>query len=226
MIFSSITHKQRLQIVAPRIHVQQTVTFLVQGFQRQQQLIQEEENAKSLSLQKKKKKKARETRKKIEAIEAAERAQFEAAQEALSGRSLIDADPKAEAERVTEAARLETERKAEAEAARLETETETEKAELTKADWVLRVAEAQQEWAAAQPGARVVDGRIVVPHFETEKESSIGGISTCIVCFTHDKTHLAFPCGHQCVCEECSKAMHRCPYCREDVVGWTQVRMA
>ena len=185
------------------------MTFLVQGFQRQQQLIQEEENAKSLSLQKKKKKKARETRKKIEAIEAAERAQFETLR------------LEKEMQRCASIAlRLEKEMADKAEAARLESEKaealESEKAEAE------RMAEA----------ARVVDGRIVVPHLDSsssvlaEKESSIGGMSTCIVCFTHDKTHLAFPCGHQCVCEECSKAMHRCPYCREDVVGWTQVRMA
>ena len=48
----------------------------------------------------------------------------------------------------------------------------------------------------------------------------------CIVCMTGDKTHLAFPCGHQCICEECSKAICKCPICRADVVGWTQVRIA
>ena len=31
-------------------------------------------------------------------------------------------------------------------------------------------------------------------------ESTIGGTTTCIVCFTNPKTHLAAPCGQQCAC--------------------------
>ena len=57
-------------------------------------------------------------------------------------------------------------------------------------------------------------------------ESTIGGETTCIVCFTNPKTHLAAPCGHQCACAECSAKMHECPVCRTPVQMWMQVRVA
>ena len=62
-------------------------------------------------------------------------------------------------------------------------------------------------------------GRHAVP------ESSIGGETTCIVCFANPKTHLAAPCGHQCACGPCSKLMQVCPYCRAPVQLWVQHRM-
>jgi hypothetical protein len=55
--------------------------------------------------------------------------------------------------------------------------------------------------------------------------SSEGGETTCIICFTNPKTHLAAPCGHQCACEACSRKMHTCPYCREPVVMWVKTRV-
>ena len=54
-------------------------------------------------------------------------------------------------------------------------------------------------------------------------ESSIGGQSTCIICFEGEKTHLAAPCGHQCVCGPCSSTLKTCPYCRADVGAWVQL---
>ena len=57
-------------------------------------------------------------------------------------------------------------------------------------------------------------------------ESTIGGQSTCIICFTNPKTHLAAPCGHQCACADCSAQMHECPVCRTPVQMWMQVRVA
>jgi hypothetical protein len=55
-------------------------------------------------------------------------------------------------------------------------------------------------------------------------ESSIGGQTTCIVCFTNPKTHVAVPCFHQCVCANCAARpeMRKCPYCREPVMMWKQ----
>merc|ERR1711871_259497 len=47
--------------------------------------------------------------------------------------------------------------------------------------------------------------------------STLGGEMTCIVCFEAPKTHLAFPCGHRCVCEGCSQLepiARQCPVCR------------
>ena len=57
-------------------------------------------------------------------------------------------------------------------------------------------------------------------------ESTIGGQSTCIVCFTNPKSHLAAPCGHQCACGACSSQMQKCPVCRGPVQMWIHVRVA
>ena len=49
---------------------------------------------------------------------------------------------------------------------------------------------------------------------------------TCIVCFDAPKTHLATPCGHQCVCAECASKLGKiCPYCREEVYMWVKQRL-
>ena len=62
-------------------------------------------------------------------------------------------------------------------------------------------------------------GRAAIP------ESTMGGETTCIVCFTRPKTHVAGPCGHQCVCGPCSDRLQLCPYCREPVVMWIATRI-
>ena len=51
-------------------------------------------------------------------------------------------------------------------------------------------------------------------------ESSLGGETTCIVCFDAPKSHMAFPCWHTCACGPCSKKMDACPYCRTHVEMW------
>ena len=57
-------------------------------------------------------------------------------------------------------------------------------------------------------------------------ESTLGGETTCIVCFTNPKTHLATPCFHQCVCAECAAKLDKCPVCRSVVRDWGCVRIA
>ena len=54
-------------------------------------------------------------------------------------------------------------------------------------------------------------------------ESTLGGETTCIVCFDAPKSHMAFPCCHRCVCGPCSengKINSQCPYCRAAVTQW------
>ncbi|EOD32323.1 hypothetical protein EMIHUDRAFT_231082 [Emiliania huxleyi CCMP1516] len=51
-------------------------------------------------------------------------------------------------------------------------------------------------------------------------ESTMGGETTCIVCFARVKSHAAVPCGHLCACGPCSELMRECPYCREPVMMW------
>ena len=66
-------------------------------------------------------------------------------------------------------------------------------------------------------------------NFSTDRpeapESSMGGETTCIVCFVNPKSHLAVPCGHICVCGDCSARMNGCPYCRATVREWVLIRM-
>jgi hypothetical protein len=63
-------------------------------------------------------------------------------------------------------------------------------------------------------------GRPVVP------ESTIGGQTTCIICFVNPKSHAAVPCGHQCACGECAAQMNECPVCRNPVREWFHIRVA
>ena len=56
-------------------------------------------------------------------------------------------------------------------------------------------------------------------------ESTIGGQSTCIICFTNSKSHVAVPCGHQCACDHCSAQMQECPVCRRLVQTWVHVHV-
>ena len=63
-------------------------------------------------------------------------------------------------------------------------------------------------------------GRRAVP------ESTIGGQTTCIVCFVNPKSHIAVPCGHQCACGDCAAKMNECPVCRNPAREWMQVRVA
>ena len=60
-------------------------------------------------------------------------------------------------------------------------------------------------------------------------ESTVGGQSTCIICFTNIKSHIAVPCGHQCACGDCSAQMKECPVCRIPLLPaqmWMRVRVA
>eukprot|EP00964_Phaeocystis_antarctica_P009681 scaffold5276_cov55-Phaeocystis_antarctica.AAC.2 len=57
-------------------------------------------------------------------------------------------------------------------------------------------------------------------------ESTIGGQTTCTVCFANPKSHVAVPCGHQCACGDCSAKMKECPICRSAVHMWMHVRVA
>ena len=68
--------------------------------------------------------------------------------------------------------------------------------------------------------AKLDTGRPEVP------ESTIGGQTTCIICFINPKSHAAVPCGHQCACGDCSAQMKECPVCRSPALMWMHVRVA
>jgi FKBP-type peptidyl-prolyl cis-trans isomerase len=85
---------------------------------------------------------------------------------------------------------------------------------------VFSPGEAQQPPAAVSLANTTLDtGRPGVP------ESTLGGETTCIVCFVNPKTHLAVPCGHISACEQCSTAMESCPYCRAPASMWIHARV-
>ena len=67
--------------------------------------------------------------------------------------------------------------------------------------------------SAATPAPPAVAAAKHVDEDETE----------CVVCLDRTRTHAFVPCGHMCVCEECSAAVmdaaeQRCPVCRADVM--------
>ena len=64
-----------------------------------------------------------------------------------------------------------------------------------------------------------ITGRAAVP------ESTVGGETTCIVCMARPKSHVAVPCGHQCVCAVCAERMQDCPYCRAPAQQWVHARV-
>ena len=81
------------------------------------------------------------------------------------------------------------------------------------------VASAQQPVHLTLADVGDITGRNSVP------ESTLGGETTCIVCFVRPKTHLAVPCCHLCACGACAAQMQLCPYCRVPVQMWAQPRM-
>ena len=80
------------------------------------------------------------------------------------------------------------------------------------------------------PSLPVTVMSLATAHFDTGRpdvpESTIGGQTTCIVCFSSPKSHVAVPCGHQCACSKCSAQMKECPVCRTPVATWVHVRVA
>ncbi|EOD12287.1 hypothetical protein EMIHUDRAFT_247499, partial [Emiliania huxleyi CCMP1516] len=57
-------------------------------------------------------------------------------------------------------------------------------------------------------------------------EREAAGETTCIICFSNAKSHVAGPCGHLCACGPCSAKMESCPICRAPVLMWMQLRVA
>jgi hypothetical protein len=101
--------------------------------------------------------------------------------------------------------------------AKLDDEAEEQQAPASQAGEAARAqAEPAQDPAAAisLADAGFDTGRPAVP------ESTLGGETTCIVCFTRPKTHVAVPCGHLCACDNCSARMEQCPICRDAVPVW------
>ena len=104
----------------------------------------------------------------------------------------------------------------------------------TKAAAEKAAAEAAKAAAAAEaldrPSSSLPVMSLAAAQFDTGRplvpESTIGGQTTCIVCFVNPKSHAAVPCGHQCACGDCARQMRECPVCRNPAREWMQVRVA
>ena len=42
-------------------------------------------------------------------------------------------------------------------------------------------------------------------------------IAECAICWDADAEYAAVPCGHRCLCADCSKTLSQCPVCREQI---------
>ena len=168
---------------------------------------------------------AREARERMEAAEAAEVAAVAAMAEMAERERIEVAQVAAIAEAVQHAAAADAQRvarEAHEAAERLREDEETQLA-------IRRVAEAIKQ-AADMPSPTPAVVSLADAHFEARRpdapESTVGGETTCIICFSDLKSHLAYPCGHRCACAGCAAQMTQCPVCREPVVTWVHVRDA
>lgn len=62
----------------------------------------------------------------------------------------------------------------------------------------------------------------VIPNYDIAS-IKVYEITECVVCLSADSTHIMIPCGHRCMCQDCSsqisKMQNRCPICRRDVIS-------
>lgn len=61
---------------------------------------------------------------------------------------------------------------------------------------------------------------------ESSVQTAQTSVLECVVCMDNERTHLAFPCRHYCVCKRCMKQeciADKCPICRADVSLWIRV---
>lgn len=53
-----------------------------------------------------------------------------------------------------------------------------------------------------------------------DKQKNLPDDLKCVICFENPKQVIILPCGHVCLCEECSnRILLSCPMCRKDIVS-------
>ena len=76
----------------------------------------------------------------------------------------------------------------------------------------------RREFCFTLPGdifVRCVRGRPGLPAPEPPRSALIDLASTeCAVCLDGDAEYAAVPCGHRCLCANCSQTVSECPVCR------------
>ena len=89
-----------------------------------------------------------------------------------------------------------------------------------------QVEEMRQRMQALEADKEELEGDVQT--LEDEKEVLDAQIK-CDICFSADKTHACFPCGHLCVCAGCMPKINECPHCRQRIrrgkkgQGWRRV---
>ena len=70
---------------------------------------------------------------------------------------------------------------------------------------------------AASSGSEGADGEELVEPPEpeaTEPPSTEPASTDCVICWDGDAEYAAVPCGHRCLCANCSQTVSECPVCR------------
>ena len=68
--------------------------------------------------------------------------------------------------------------------------------------------------AAASSGSEGADGEEFVELPEPEPATA-----ECAICWDGDPEYAVVPCGHRCLCANCSKAVSECPVCRGEIAA-------
>ena len=79
---------------------------------------------------------------------------------------------------------------------------------------------------AASSGSEGTDGEELVepPEPEATQPPSTEPASTeCIICWDGDAEYAAVPCGHRCLCANCSQTVSECPMCRAAITAVLRV---
>ena len=77
-----------------------------------------------------------------------------------------------------------------------------EQKEVEAAARAAEIAEARQE------GARLAFDQAKAEALATEER-------LCAVCLENERSVVLEPCGHLCLCKECSSRIDKCPFCRQ-----------
>ena len=79
---------------------------------------------------------------------------------------------------------------------------------------------------AASSGSEDADGEKLVepPEPEATEPPSTEPVSTeCVICWDGDAEYAAVPCGHRCLCANCSQTVSECPMCRAAITAVLRV---
>jgi hypothetical protein len=104
-----------------------------------------------------------------------------------------------------------------------------ERAAAAKATEEAAAAKAAEEAAAARAAEENAKlRRLKKKQKARERQERRRELLTCSICFEGVKDHIAYPCGHQCVCKSCAQELDGkpCPICRANVLQWMMVRIS